>query len=57
MANYLVEGWVSAGGSVEDVMALLCTKLETIVDSKTIRKIDIIQLGTGIWKAVLVYDT
>ena len=56
MANYAVTDWTSTAGSMEDVAAAIETKLETIDNSKTIRLLEVHQLGSALFQAIMIYD-
>ena len=57
MANYSVTRYSSTPGSLTAALSALETKLETIVNTKTIRYINIEQIKPGSWVALLIYDT
>lgn len=59
MANYSLTTWTgSKKPSPSDALSELETQLETVGDGKTIRHIQILEIGPGrYWQAVAVYDT
>jgi hypothetical protein len=56
MANYAVTDYVSAVGTLAEVMALVETYLETLADSKTIRMEGIVKHGNSTFQAYLIHD-
>ncbi len=56
MANYAVEKWTSADGTVDEVLALLETKLELIDSAKVIRLCQFCKLKDNQYCVALVYD-
>ena len=56
MALYAVTDYVSTEGTITAVLAALETKLETIVDSKTVRLIKTFELPNKQFVGVLLYD-
>jgi len=56
MANYAVDDYTEDAATLAAVLALLETKLETIVNTKTIRLIEVTQVGASLWSYALVVD-
>ena len=56
MANYAVDDHTEDAATLAAVLALLETKLETIVNTKTIRLIEVTQVGASVWSYALVVD-
>ena len=57
MVNYSVTEWVSTVGPLRTVSTLIEQKLETIDNSKTIRLIQVIPIGSDNAQGIIVYDT
>ena len=57
MVNYAMTRWVSAVGTLEAVMALMETQIETVDNAKTIYVAEVEQLGDNAFQAVLLYVT
>ena len=57
MANYAVTTWKSVISDLTTVLAALDTQIETVVNTKTIRLMNVYQMGGGAYQGVLVYDT
>lgn len=59
MANYVLTRHVTAiSDTLDAALALLETHLETVVDTKTIRKIGVENVGPGkYFQAYAIYDT
>ena len=56
MTNYSVDDYVTGTGTVEEVAALLETRLETVVTGSGIRLITIIPQGKSKCKGILITD-
>ena len=56
MANYAVDDHTEDAATLAAVLALLETKLETIVNTKTIRLMEVTQVGASVWSYALVVD-
>ena len=56
MANYAVDDYTEDAATLAAVLAKLETKLETIVNTKTIRLIEVYQVGASVWSYALVVD-
>ncbi len=56
MANYSVTKWVSSISDVAAVMAEMETQVEAVDDSKTIRLIGVLPVGSNICQGYLIYD-
>ena len=56
MANYAVDDHTEDAATLAAVLALLETKLETIVNTKTIRLMEVTQVGASLWSYALVVD-
>ena len=56
MANYAVDDHTEEAATLAAVLAKLETKLETIVNTKTIRLISVQQIGASVWSYALVVD-
>jgi len=56
MVNYAVTDWSSSVGSVSDVLAEMEVQIETIDDTKTIRGIGIVPVGSSMAQGWLIYD-
>lgn len=59
MATYALTRWVgSKKPSPDDALSELETQLETVTNTKTIRHIQILEVGPGkYWQAIALYDT
>jgi len=57
MTNFAVDDWSSSVGTVAEVLAEMETKLETIDNSKTIRGIGIVPIGSDMAQGWLIWDT
>lgn len=55
MANFAITDYVTDAGTVEEVMALLETYIETLTDDKTLHYVDIIQLGSALFQGVVLH--
>jgi hypothetical protein len=55
MANYAVTDWVSSVAPLITVAAEIETYLETIDDTKTIRLINVVQVGSNV-QAVIIHN-
>ena len=56
MANYEVDDHTEDAATLAAVLAKLETKLETIDNTKTIRLIEVTQVGASVWSYALVVD-
>lgn len=56
MANYAVTDWTSSTDDPTAVAAEIETYLETVVDSKTIRLITVVQRGSDMCQAIIIHD-
>ena len=56
MANYAVDDHTEDAATLAAVLAKLETKLETIDNTKTIRLIEVTQVGASVWSYALVVD-
>jgi|14_taG_2_1085336.scaffolds.fasta_scaffold61977_2 hypothetical protein len=55
MADYDVDDWTETASTLPACLALLETKLETIVNTKTIRLVDVVKDGNQ-WSYYLIVD-
>ncbi len=56
MANYAITDHATIPGTIEEVLALLETYLETIDDAKTIYLLDIKMLGSAKFQGVVIHS-
>ena len=56
MANYAVDDYTEDAADLAAILAKLETKLETIENTKTIRLIEVHQVGGAKWQYALVAD-
>lgn len=56
MANYSVHNYSDEAADLAAILAKLETKLETIENTKTIRLIEVHQVGAAKWQYALVAD-
>ena len=57
MVNYAVEGFATARkASAELALADLTTQLGTVSDSKTLRFLKVVKVGT-LWEGLAIYDS
>lgn len=57
MVNYLVDDFKTEVADMATVLAALETELETRDSAKTIRHLDVIQVGSGSFQGILIIDT
>jgi hypothetical protein len=57
MANYAVDSFLSDPLSPEDAVAAVETYLETVDNAKTIRLIQVVQIGSALFQGVVIHDT
>lgn len=55
MANYSVVTYKTGYGSPGEVLAELETKIETVDDAKTIRLLEVLNMGNS-FQGILIYD-
>jgi|TARA_R110002012_G_scaffold305752_1_gene510003 hypothetical protein len=56
MADYSVVTHTEDAANLAAVLVLLEAKIETFVNTKTIRMIDVYQQGASLWSYVLIVD-
>tara|TARA_R100001594_G_C3832199_1_gene213557 strand:+ start:297 stop:470 length:174 start_codon:yes stop_codon:yes gene_type:complete len=56
MANYAVDDYTEDAADLAAILAKLETKIETIDNTKTIRLIEVYQVGASLWSYALVVD-
>lgn len=57
MANFVISTYVSTPLSPEDAVAAVETYLETVDNAKTIRLIQVVQIGSALFQGVVIHDT
>mgnify|MGYP005995342417 FL=1 len=56
MANYAVVDYTEDAADLAAILAKLETKIETIDNTKTIRLMEVYQVGASLWSYALVVD-
>ena len=56
MANYAVADYTEDAADLAAILTKLETKIETIDNTKTIRLMEVYQVGASVWSYALVVD-
>ncbi len=57
MANYALQTYTIVKGTVEDAVAALELKIETITSTKTLRLVKVLQTKDNKYMGILIFDT